>query len=203
MSDDEITRLFRVRRTVIQMLGDRGYLVDEKETTRDVFITKYTEQKCLKRELLAELFSKKDNSDQIYVFYPDEQKVGVKTLKAYMTRMQSENVSKAVVVVQKSVTPFAKNSLMEVRAKFDLEVFEEEELLVNITQHCLVPKHEVLTPEQKKMLLDQHSLKDTQLPRMLKKDPIARYYGLKNGQIVKITRDSETAGKYVTYRIVV
>lgn len=201
-SDEEITRLFRVRRTLLQMLGDRGYTVDETEMNREAFCDKYGKEN-IKREVLAEVFPHKEKSEQIYVFFPDEQKPGVKTLKSYMTRMKGENVYRAILVVQKSLTPFAKSCVNEVRAKFDLEVFEEEELLVNITQHILVPQHKVLTPDEKKALLQQHSVKETQLPRMLKKDPIARYYGLKFGQVVKITRDSETAGTYVTYRIVV
>lgn len=40
-------------------------------------------------------------------------------------------------------------------AEFKVEEFSEADLLVNITHHKLVPRHDVLTTEEKKMLLER------------------------------------------------
>ncbi|CAM0146080.1 unnamed protein product [Urochloa decumbens] len=76
------------------------------------------------------------------------------------------------------------------------------ELLVNITKHVLKPKHEVLTAEEKAKLLKEYNVVDSQLPRMLENDAVARYHGLGKGTVVKVTYDSELTGNHVTYRCI-
>ncbi len=68
--------------------------------------------------------------------------------------------------------------------RYILESFNEDELLINITEHELVPEHIVLTPVEKQELLARYKLKENQLMRIEVGDPVARYYGLKRGQVL-------------------
>ena len=61
--------------------------------------------------------------DHIYVF-PNDGKVGMKHIKKYVQMMTHENVSRAVLVLQQNLTPFAKSFLIELEPKIHLEVFQ-------------------------------------------------------------------------------
>lgn len=101
----------------------------------------------------------------------------------YCQRMQEENISRAIIVAQNGMTPSAKQALVDMAPKYSLEQFREAELMINITEHELVPKHVVMTPEEKKELLQRYKLKEQQLPRVQQSDPVARYFGLRRGQV--------------------
>lgn len=138
------------------------------------------------------------------MFFPTDAKVGIKPIRSYVDKMTEESVNRAILVVQEAMTSHAKQALKETSTLgLTMEHFQEAELLVNITEHVLVPKHVVMTDGEKKELLKRYKLKDVQLPRIQLNDPVARYFGLSRGQVVKIIRPSETAGRYVTYRLVV
>uniref|UniRef100_A0A6U3AN53 DNA-directed RNA polymerases I, II, and III subunit RPABC1 n=2 Tax=Lotharella globosa TaxID=91324 RepID=A0A6U3AN53_9EUKA len=202
MENDELEKLFRVRKTVLEMLMARGYMVpdDDKNMELKEFKDKF---RGSARDILK-VFAYKDRDDpasRIFVFWNDDKKLNRQSLTSYEQRMTHHKVTRAIIVVQNQITTVAK-TVIENYNKFRIEVFMEGELLVNITKHRYVPTHQVLTEKEKQALLTKYHLKETQLPRMQLSDPISRFYGLDRGQVVKIYRPSETAGKYVTYRVV-
>ena len=69
-----------------------------------------------------------------------------------------------------------------------VEHFKERELLLDITTHVLVPSHKVLSPMETKELLDRYKINSYQLPKIQHVDPVARYFGLQPGDVVKISR---------------
>ncbi len=84
----------------------------------------------------------------------------------------------------------------------NLHIFELSEILINITKHSLVPRHEVISDEAEiSDIVKRYNLKGRhQLPLILRTDPVARYFGMKPGQLAKITRDSMAAAEYISYR---
>ncbi|WP_296805192.1 DNA-directed RNA polymerase subunit H [uncultured Methanobrevibacter sp.] len=73
---------------------------------------------------------------------------------------------------------------------------------IDIQDHMLVPTHEIMTEEE---IADEfgdveYDFKD--LPKIKSDDPVVKAIEAKPGDILRITRESQTAGVFVTYRIV-
>jgi DNA-directed RNA polymerase subunit H (RpoH/RPB5) len=83
------------------------------------------------------------------------------------------------------------------------EVFTNDDLLVNIIDNNLVPKHIVLSDKEANDILTEYQINKDNLSRIFTNDRIAKYYNMKPGQIVKIIRPSITAGNEIIYRICV
>jgi DNA-directed RNA polymerase subunit H len=71
-----------------------------------------------------------------------------------------------------------------------------------VSDHILVPKHELCTEEEKRKIFTDYKAQAFQFPRITAQDPAIRHLGVKIGDLIKITRNSETAGIATFYRIV-
>ncbi|KAG9683242.1 RPB5 subunit of DNA-directed RNA polymerase, partial [Aureobasidium melanogenum] len=224
MADDETrretSRLWRVWKTTKQLCYDRGYELAEDEL--DVSLDQFREQcgdgsgavnkskmnfQARPSEAMLTKYTAlptKSNPNPepqigtIYVEFSTETAIGIKHLRNFAQFLNDRNFYSGIYITSASVTTSALKQAANL--PIGIEVFQETDLLVNITKHELVPKHILLSPEEKKALLDRYRLKETQLPRIRVEDPVAKYLGLRRGQVVKIIRKSETAGRYASYR---
>ena len=71
----------------------------------------------------------------------------------------------AILVVKGTSTQIFKKSLKSYEP-YNFELFIQDELLVNITKHELVPKHMILTDQEKLELLKRYRAKAEQLPKI-------------------------------------
>lgn len=75
---------------------------------------------------------------------------------------------------------------------------------IDVLQHQLVPKHVLLTKKETQELLDEYNIRFTDLPQIFEKDPVAIAIGAKEGDVIKIVRESETTvNESLYYRYVI
>ena len=202
LSLEEKSKLFKVWKTLNKMMEDRGYSKNDNSNLKyDEFIAKLNMDKKM-----YGIFAKVDPADpdniiRTYYEYIPNPKINMENIKDFFELMKESKVNSGIILLSGKLSQQAKQKLSEINTQLQVEMFSLNELVVNITEHELVPKHILLTPEEKKKLLERYRIKDSQLPKILSTDPVARYLGLTRGQVVKIVRVSETAGRYITYRI--
>uniref|UniRef100_A0A915ER43 DNA-directed RNA polymerases I, II, and III subunit RPABC1 n=1 Tax=Ditylenchus dipsaci TaxID=166011 RepID=A0A915ER43_9BILA len=203
--ESEFYRLWRVRKTIMEMCHDRGYLVSPEEIncTLDGFKEHFAQKLPMRSDLQTIVSHSSDPTRELMIFFPEDPKIGLATLRSIYKELERASCMNCIVVLKTGLTPSAKSLVEMMKGKdYIVETFIETELMVNITQHELVPEHIVLSNDEKLELLAKYKLKESQLPRIQMQDPVSRYFGMKKGQVFKIIRASETAGRYITYRCV-
>ena len=70
---------------------------------------------------------------------------------------------------------------------------------IDVLLHKFVPQHLLLTKDETQKLLKKYNIAVTDLPQIFEKDPVAIAIGAKEGDIIKIVRDSHTTVKSVDY----
>ncbi len=71
-----------------------------------------------------------------------------------------------------------------------------------VAQHFLVPKHEIVQEDKVSEVLAKFGSTIQSFPKISPDDPAIVEIGAKKGDLVKITRTSQTAGKAIYFRVV-
>ena len=214
-------KYYRINLTVHQMLADRGYVVPSSFVVQtfvefcDLYavvggaVSDEEDSQQFKEELLNKTFRHTETEDELVLYFLPEKKPNVSAIRAAAKRLADQRGVdslgprfQAIFVIkeklssasQKVVDTFPKKNIF-------IEFFEEDELLINISKHKLVPKHVKLSGEEKEEVLRRYRVTEDKMLLIRTKDPMARYLGLRKGDMVRIERPSETAGVYTTYRV--
>lgn len=153
-----------------EMLNDRGYSISFEE------------------EPYLATTDKHDN--KIFVFFSDESKVNINTVKTQISKMTEYCINHSILVYKDVITASALKAI-DCLENNRIELFCVKELQYNITKHRLVPKHELYKKDDMKKHIDS-------LPVLMKTDVVVRYYDFKRGDIIEITRPNG----FKVYRVV-
>ncbi len=150
----------------------------------------YALSKNLRKTIINELKEKLKDSDNISDF---TNKYGGKN--NIIIVFNNESISTAVKSqLNKYDKIFQKNG-------GHLQYFSSQQLMFNPTKHEYVPKHTKLTEDEVKEFMKEYLARSKMhMHVILQNDPIAKWIGLKHGDIVRIDRYNENSGESFSYR---
>lgn len=124
---------------------------------------------------------------------------------------KSENIDHFIFVLTKFNTtqnigkPSTLSKFIKDHLKKQIEIFHINELQYNVTKHILVPYHEVIRKEEDKdKLVKTYNIASiTQFPLILNTDPVVRFIGGRENDLIKVIRKTKVSGEHTLYRFCV
>jgi len=177
-----------------------GSTVEERKAQILMRLRGYKLIKSIKQKGATSFLVKTNGEKKTLIWcFPTQGTVGVQMINQVKKAMTDIKVEKGIIVSSGRYTQAAKTNARKRGIELIPRIFPS----FNIYEHVLVPKHEIATQEERERVLSEYRVQPYQLPRLKASDPAAKAIGAKPGDVVKVTRDSPTAGKYESYRYVV
>lgn len=202
-----IDNIYRSRMNILDILADRGYIVDKYRKFSPVEATAAVTS-------FPSLSFKVSKEDEKYVCDVRYANITRQKLDKYFDDIEDENSENTEVIVMMIVPVADAHHIVALKQYMNLKesgekrklrvsFFSVDTIVVNPLKHVLVPKHEILPQDQHKPLMDSmYITSKTKFPEIkFHIDPIARCIGAVPGDIVKITRPSSSAGESIIYRV--
>lgn len=202
-----VNKLLQSRKVIMEILENRGYPVSEinilsREEIKLMYLNKQLD------------FQVKDehNGKTLYVKYLITGKVRNSSLKKYLDEIIGDFESEGgfdplniefIIVLDHKINDSLEKMIdyFYFQKNIYINLFHIDSIRVNLTKHHLVPEHVKIEPDDFKEIKKKFNLNSRyQLPIINRKDIIAKYIGLKPGEICKIVRPSITSGEYIAWR---
>lgn len=190
---------------VVKMITNRGLLLKNK---LDENIKKLTETSApnniykikLDKQIVDESLPEFDGKTLNIAMINQDIKTINKAHPMISFLLQNKNNQKMLIV--KSINDKSKYSLKQDYPH--TEIFEECNLMVDMVTLFNIPTHIPLSQEESDAVIREYAtLKKQQIPRIADSEPIACYYNLYPGQVVRILRPNGVTGFTVFYRITI
>ena len=184
---------------VKQMLVDRGKDVSSFDTDPHLATASVVAQS---KGGANQVFFLDVASCNLRIVYNLMSKFKAADIKAPMVFKSDADINHAIIISRENTTT---GTLLPPAAQIKTyEVFRLASLCINIVRHSLQPKFEVMSNEDVAAVLKYYggmgATGKNKLPVIYSSDPIARYFDMKAGQVVRITRTAPSGGTSVYYR---
>lgn len=191
-----------VKTTIIKMLTNRKFI---NLSNKEKYIAKFIEDENDDMEYTINL----DNSTN----YNTEIKTKKILVKIFNYKISSINEKSPIGEFLKKYNKEYKILIVvditskteEIIYKSDpqVEIFKFHKLQSDVTEHDLVPLHEVLTKEETNLVLESYRARKRDMPLIRTNEDVARYYNMKPGDITRIYRPSPNTCESIAYRLVI
>jgi DNA-directed RNA polymerase subunit H (RpoH/RPB5) len=203
-SSESIQHIYKSRNVLINILESRGFLVDDYNefSINEINIMFNNNQLDL-------LLENNDNTRKIFVKYYLSKSLRPNNIQEivddlfYLEEILTKN-DELLIIVKDDINDSIKATLTQIwdEKKIFVSIVSLKRLQYNIIDHSLVPKHTILTLEEKNDIKKSYNIiNDSKFPEISRFDPVSVVIGLRPDDLCKITRPSKTAITSEYYRL--
>jgi DNA-directed RNA polymerase subunit H len=230
---EQYDELLKIKYESLIILRDRGYIIPSQEASilnqsiklRD-FVDMYTEIQSNTshpfyeyfhgslRVSMSNVYYKDDSKCLVYFAqsYKGDKKITDSAISKFCQMVINQNVNDAILVSAAPSSAAVESLCFDVKKKTNetqgvfIQFFEDSELKYNPLLHDLVPKHRIISKEERDYLENEDRVEFKKFPQISSLDPVCKRLGAKNDDIIEVQRkviikkcllDEEIAYRYV------
>jgi DNA-directed RNA polymerase subunit H (RpoH/RPB5) len=202
---EKLRRLFRVKATEIEMMGDRGY------NLRNIYMMRSDQQFNPEPRNLSELrnptlrleqllkfradynifqsrqefsclyYRESDTTDQVLVLYlgsePSKQ-VSKKDFAIFLSFIQTQLYRHIILITENGLNPENNNIVVNRTLGYKIEVFLDKQLAFNTTKHAYSPiSIQHIPSKQVPQWAQREGIQADKLPMIMNNDTLAKWFG--------------------------